>query len=59
MIVLNPGKLLSWVCTEELLQPLLGKNHAQALLAIGFGTGWIEARLLDGTIFKVCFSSID
>jgi hypothetical protein len=48
------GKLLSWVCTEELLQPLLGMNSTQALLAVGFGTGWIESRLLDGTIFKVC-----
>jgi hypothetical protein len=49
----EPGKRLSWVCTEELLQPLLGKNPAQALLHIGFGRSWMEQRLLDGTTHKL------
>lgn len=55
----EPGKKLSWVCTEELLQPLLGKNPAEALRHIGFGQSWMEQRLLDGTTHKlVLFPSL-
>ena len=49
----EPGKLLSLVCTEELLQSVLGRGHVAAMVAIGFGLDWIRARLDDGTSFRL------
>lgn len=49
----EPGKLFSWVCTDELLQGVLGKGPAGALVQVGFGLDWIRARLDDGTTFRL------
>lgn len=45
----EPGRVLSWVCSPELLGSLLGKTAAEALAAIGHTVDWLEARLEDGT----------
>lgn len=49
----EPGKKLSWVCTEQLLSGCAGLVPAAALLRIGHGANWLRARLLDGTRFKL------
>jgi len=45
----EPGKKLSWICTEDLLHSILGMNPAEAMFHIGFGLDWVEERLRDGT----------
>jgi hypothetical protein len=49
----EPGKVLSWVCADGLLQSVLGKTPAAAMVEIGFGLDWIHARLSDGTRFRL------
>ena len=49
----EPGKLLSWLCGEELLQSVIGKDPVAAMVQIGFGLDWIRARLDDGTKFRL------
>ena len=45
----EPGKILSWVCTPELLYSILGKTPLEAMIHIGFSLTWIQNRLYDGT----------
>jgi hypothetical protein len=49
----EPGKKLSWICDEELLQQVCGKNGAEAMVIIGHGLDWLENRLHDGTSHKL------
>jgi hypothetical protein len=49
----EPGKKLSWVCTDELLTAVLGKNPAEAMFHVGFSVDWLEARLKDGTMHRL------
>lgn len=49
----EPGKKLSWVCNDELLQSLLGKRPVAAMVHLGFGLDWIRARLHDGTTHRL------
>mmetsp|Transcript_14732 Transcript_14732/g.41897 ORF Transcript_14732/g.41897 Transcript_14732/m.41897 type:complete len:257 (+) Transcript_14732:176-946(+) len=50
----EPGKLLSWICTAELLQPLLGLRPAEAMVRyVGFSLNWMKGRLTDGTDHKL------
>ena len=50
----EPGKVLSWVCSEEMLLNVLATNNpVEALISIGFRTKYIQERLKDGTQFKL------
>jgi len=49
----EPGKVLSWVCNDELLQSVLGKTAVEAMYHIGFNFDWLEERVLDGTVHKL------
>ena len=53
----EPGKLLSWVCSEDMLLNVLctttTTNPVEALISVGFRTKYIKERLNDGTQFKL------
>jgi hypothetical protein len=49
----EPGKVLSWVLGDELLQSILGMTALEAMVHIGFGLDWVQARLSDGTTFRL------
>eukprot|EP00656_Telonema_subtile_P000157 TRINITY_DN10074_c0_g1_i1.p1 TRINITY_DN10074_c0_g1~~TRINITY_DN10074_c0_g1_i1.p1 ORF type:complete len:167 (+),score=42.89 TRINITY_DN10074_c0_g1_i1:79-579(+) len=53
--VLNsePGKRLAFICDEALLGRCHGLTPAEAMVEIGFGLDWMEARLSDGTQHKL------
>ncbi|CAB9511378.1 expressed unknown protein [Seminavis robusta] len=56
----EPGKLLSWVCSGEMLGGLLGLSPVAAMYSIGFRLDWVQCRLEDGTQFKlVVFPAAD
>lgn len=49
----EPGKRLSWVCSSEMLESILGLNPTEAMLSIGYRTPWLKARVEDGTTHRL------